>query len=294
MATPHSQTQRWLRKIDCDAVGVLIVEDNDSSRRLVQELLRATGFSQLTFARSAEDAVEQIQTHHPDLILMDWELPGQSGVDLVRDIRQAANNGDNRFPNPEVPIVMLTGRQRQRDVTMARNAGINNFVIKPFSTASLLKAVIHSLTRKRRFVVSPSFVGPDRRQRKAGLFPGLLRRADDANLRDALTAEVVELRHALARKEKIDPLAMDQMTGRLLHMQAQVQGIRLNLIEQATHSLNEYVRCFGDEAEAEVLDVHLDALIRLNDVPFGEHAEAVSIVSHLNRLVDQRRKRKVS
>ncbi|EGF91555.1 chemotaxis protein cheY [Asticcacaulis biprosthecium C19] len=294
MATAHSQTQKWLRKIDCESVGILIVEDNDASRRLVQELLRATGFVKLHYARSAEEAVEQIHAHHPDLILMDWELPGKSGIDLVREIRQAAHSEKPEFPNPQVPIVMLTGRQRQHDVTTAQKAGINDFVVKPFSTTSLLKAVTHSLTRKQRFIVSAGFTGPDRRRRRAGLFPGILRRADDGTLRERLSGEADVLRQALLRHERIDPRVLDNLTGRLLEVQTEAHGMRLKLLEQATHSLNEYVRHFGNKAEAEVLDVHLDALIRLNDVPYSEHEEAVNIVSQLNRLVDQRRKRKVS
>jgi CheY-like chemotaxis protein len=294
MATAHSQTQKWLRKIDCASVSILIVEDNDASRRLVQELLRATGFVKLHYARTAEEAVEQIHAHLPNLILMDWELPGKSGLDLVRDIRRSAHSEKPEFPNPQVPIVMLTARQRQSDVTAAQKAGINDFVVKPFSTTSLLKAVTHSLTRKTRFIVSPEFTGPDRRKRRAGLFPGLLRRSDDGSLRERLSAEADSLRQTLLRHERIDPKTLDQMTGRLLALQTEAHGMRLKLIEQATHSLNEYVRHFGQKAEAEVLDVHLDALIRLNDVPYGEHEEAVNIVSQLKRLVDQRRRRKAA
>lgn len=294
MITLHSQIQKRLRKIACDSVSLLIVEDNDASRRLVLELLRAAGFSRLNFARDAEEAILQIQAHHPDLILMDWGLPGMSGIDLVRAIRAAVAKPDPRFPNPEVPIVMLTARTRHRDVTTARNAGISDFVCKPFSTTTLLKAVSLALTRKRRFITTPEFTGPDRRRRKAAQFPGLLRREEDGGLRQVLSAEMGRLREMLKIRGRPDPARLSDVISRLLKVQTEAQGIRLNLIEQATHSLNEYVQYFGHKAEAEVLDVHLDALIRLNDVPYADHEEAMNIVSQLNRLVSQRRSRKAS
>ncbi|MBW8879951.1 MAG: response regulator [Asticcacaulis sp.] len=297
MISLHSQIHRRLRKIACETVGVLIVEDNDASRRLVQELMRAAGFTKLSFARNAEEAIVQIGHHHPDLILLDWGLPGMSGIDLVREIRKAALQPDARFPNPEVPIVMLTARQRHRDVTTARNAGINDFVVKPFSTTTLLKAVSGALTKKRRFITTPEFTGPDRRRRKAALFPGLLRREGEhgpGGLRETLTAEMTRLRETLKTRHRPDQATLGDMIGRLLKVQTDAHGMRLQLIEQATHSLNDYVQYFGEKAEAEVLDVHLDALIRLNDAPYADHEEAVNIVSHLNRLVTQRRSRKAS
>ncbi len=66
-------------------------------------------------------------------------------------------------------------------------------------------------------------------------------------------------------------------------------AFRLQLITQATQSLNDYMRLFGDEADAEVLDVHLEALIQLNEVPYNQQDQAVSIVKHLDRLVAKRR-----
>ncbi|MGZ3298382.1 MAG: response regulator, partial [Asticcacaulis sp.] len=141
MTTGHSQSLRLLRRIDGSRVNILIVEDNDASRRLVVELLRSAGFSNLTLSRGAEDAIDQMRRHEPDLIILDWNLPGMSGIELARTIRRAAASPDSRFSNPAVPMIMLTGRHSARDVTTARNAWIDEFVVKPFSTLSILKAI---------------------------------------------------------------------------------------------------------------------------------------------------------
>ena len=297
MSTLHSQTLRLLRKVNCAAVNLLVVEDNDASRRLVLELLRGAGFSNLTVARDAEEAILQMQAVPPDLILLDWGLPGMSGIELTEMIRSSALKPDDRFIHPEVPIVMLTARQRARDVTHARNAGVNEFVIKPFSTASLLKAISWALVKKRRFVASEAFVGPDRRRRRAATYPGLLRRTEDhelaptpqEQLNESLAAEVDTLRRLMLGRETVDSRTIDATMARLLEVQTRAHAFRLQLIEQATQSLNDYVRYFGRAAESDVLDVHLDALMKLNDVPYAHHEEAVTIVTHLKTLVSKRR-----
>lgn len=294
MTTHHAQTLRLLNKIDCTRIAVLVVEDNDASRRLVIELMRATGFENVNFARDAEEAVEQMQGHNPDILLLDWNLPGMSGLDLVRQIRAAAHKDDPRFSNPEVPIVMLTARQRARDVTAARNAGVNAFVVKPFSTTSLLKAVCGSLTRKRRFVAEPAYTGPDRRRRRAETYPGLLQRAEDMiaitapQLRKASSIELDSLRDSLKSGGRLAAREVERKVRNVVDAERQAQEIRLSLMERAAQSLNAYIGLFGREADAEVVDVHLDALIRLNEVPYGQEALANGIVRHLDTLVAKR------
>ncbi len=290
MSMQHSQTQRLLRKVNCAAISLLIVEDNDPSRRLVMELLRAAGFTNLSFARDAEEAIEHLQNQAPDILLLDWGLPGMTGLELVRLIRQSALISDPRFPNPALPVVMLTARQREHDVKEARNAGVNEFVVKPFSTASLLRAISGGLTRKRRFVATEAFVGPDRRRRKAQLFPGLLRRAEDAALQSPLTAGLGALRGFMRDGDgRLNMPEVNEVVAGLMRSQIEAHDFRLSLVEQAMQSLNDYMRLFGSRAEPEVVDVHLDALIRLNETPYADPDEALSIVRHLNVLVTKRK-----
>ncbi len=299
MAMLQSQALRSLRKINCAAVSLLIVEDNEGSCRLMVELLRGAGFVNISTARNAEDAIEAVGAIHPDLLLVDWNLPGMSGIDLVTAIRAAVVTPDARFPNPQLPIVMITGRQRASDVAAARNAGINEFVVKPFSTASILRALARALVRKPRFVAASAYAGPDRRKRKASLFPGLLKRGDDveaaaadrlsAMFREHLSVEMTGLRAFVAARGGLTRTALDHIVTRLLDAEKKALDFRLDLIAQATQSLNDYVRHFGQAAEADVLDVHLEALIRLNDVPASHRDEALSIVNHLHRLVARRR-----
>lgn len=300
MATSHSHSLRLLRKVDGSKVNILLVEDNDSSRRLIIELLRSSGFSNLTIARSAEDAIEQMQAQAPDLMILDWNLPGMSGVELARTIRHAAVKPDVRFGNPAVPMIMLTARQSARDVATARNAGIDEFVIKPFSTMSILKAICSCVLRRRPFIVSAGYVGPCRRRGKTkDSYIGLLRRASDIEsvaeenarrmYKESLSVELNGLRAYMQARGGLTPKMLEHMVAKVSHAEEAAHRFRLKLIEQATHSLNEYVALFGSEADPEVLDVHLDALIQLNEAPAGDNLRANTMVRNLKTLVAKRK-----
>jgi DNA-binding response OmpR family regulator len=300
VAAGHSHSLRLLRKIDGSKINILIVEDNDSSRRLIVELLRASGFNNLTLAPSAEDAIARMQAQAPDLILLDWGLPGLSGIELAKIIRHGAVNPDPRFADPAVPMIMLTARQSARDVTTARNAGIDEFVIKPFSTLSVLKAICSCLLRRRPFIVSAGYVGPCRRRaKKKDTYTGLLRRASDIEAaaeeqaqrmyRESLSVELNGLRAYMQARGGLTRKVLDHMIARLGHAEEQAHRFRLRLIVQATHSLREYMDLFGDDADPEVLDVHFDALIQLNEAPVGEDVRAGIMVRNLKALVAKRK-----
>jgi len=284
----HSQTQRLLRKVNCPAVSLLIVEDNDASRRLVIELLRAAGFVNLSFARNAEEALDHLQNQAPDLMLLDWNLPGMSGLELVTLIRAAAHRPDVRIPDPALPVVMLTARQRANDVALARDAGISEFVVKPFSTSSLLKAISSALTRKRPALMEA--VSPERRRRKAQLFPGLLRRPEGGAKHTPAEAGLQTLRGLMGAGGRVPEIDhINQVVRHLMEKQAEAHAFHRHLVEQATQSLNEYVKMAGRTADTEIIDVHLDALIRLNETPHADPDEALNIVRHLKVLVTKRK-----
>ena len=303
MTNSHSHSLRLLRKIDGSKINILIVEDNDSSRRLVVELLRSSGFNNLTIARTAEDAIEQMQAQQPDLILLDWGLPGLSGIELAQMIRHAAVTPDDRFSNPAVPMIMLTARQSARDVTTARNAGIDEFVIKPFSMVSILKAICSCMLRRRPFIVSAGYVGPCRRRAKTkSTYTGLLRRASDIEAvaeenarrmyKETLSVELNGLRAYMHARGGMTHKMLEHLVNHVSQTEAAAHRFRLKLIEQATHSLHEYMDIFGDAADPEVLDVHLDALIQLNEAPAGDNVQANAMVRNLRTLVAKRKAQK--
>ena len=119
---------------------ILVVEDEPAILELVVVNLRHAGF-QVIRAMSAEDAETIVRNELPDLLVLDWMLPGQSGVSLARKLR-----ADER--TRELPIIMLTARVHEEDKIQGLDAGADDYVTKPFSPKELV-ARIRAVLRRR-------------------------------------------------------------------------------------------------------------------------------------------------
>ncbi len=118
---------------------ILIVEDEPAIRELVAVNLRHAGY----LAREsgdADSAVTMIEAERPDLILLDWMLPGISGIDFARRLRERASTRD-------IPIIMLTARAQEGDKLQGFESGADDYVTKPFSPRELLARVRAMLRR---------------------------------------------------------------------------------------------------------------------------------------------------
>jgi two-component system phosphate regulon response regulator PhoB len=119
---------------------VLVVEDESAIAELVAINLRHAGF-EVTLAENADQAMVAVDAVLPDLVLLDWMLPGQSGVALARRWRSDARTR-------ELPIIMLTARADESDKVSGLDAGADDYLTKPFSTQELL-ARIRAVLRRR-------------------------------------------------------------------------------------------------------------------------------------------------
>ena len=120
--------------------AILVVEDEPAIAELVLVNLRHSGFRP-TWAMDGVTAQREIDAATPDLILLDWMLPGDSGLQLAKRWR-----GDVR--TKEVPIIMLTARGDEADRVAGLDAGADDYIAKPFSTRELLARVRAVLRRK--------------------------------------------------------------------------------------------------------------------------------------------------
>ena len=119
---------------------VLVVEDEIAIAELVAINLRHAGY-EVVLAATAEQAQTEVDAVLPDLVLLDWMLPGQSGLALARAWRGAARTR-------ELPIIMLTARAEEIDKVAGLDAGADDYLTKPFSTGELL-ARIRAVLRRR-------------------------------------------------------------------------------------------------------------------------------------------------
>jgi two-component system phosphate regulon response regulator PhoB len=122
------------------AAKILVVEDEPAIQTLIAVNLKRAGHEVLA-ALDAESAQRHINAALPDLILLDWMLPGMSGLELARRLR-----GDARTRS--VPIIMLTARGDERDKVQGLENGADDYVTKPFSPRELL-ARIQAVLRRR-------------------------------------------------------------------------------------------------------------------------------------------------
>jgi two-component system phosphate regulon response regulator PhoB len=119
---------------------ILVVEDESAIAELVAINLRHAGFT-VSVAATAEDAQREVDRALPSLVLLDWMLPGQSGVALARRWRADARTRD-------LPVIMLTARAEEADMVTGLEAGADDYLTKPFSPKELL-ARIRAVLRRR-------------------------------------------------------------------------------------------------------------------------------------------------
>ena len=112
---------------------VLLIEDEPNITEAIRFLLTREGWLVETHAEGT-DAVQVIAASKPDLVILDVMLPGKSGMDILRDLRE-------REEWNNLPVLMLTARGQSRDREMAEKAGVSRFMTKPFSNIEVLTAV---------------------------------------------------------------------------------------------------------------------------------------------------------
>ncbi len=115
---------------------ILVVDDEPQIRRIMRTTLTGAGY-EVDDAKTGEEALEKLRDYHPDLVLLDMNMPGMGGLAVCREIRAGTGAG----------IIMLTVRNTEADKVQALDAGADDFVNKPFSTPELLARIRAALRR---------------------------------------------------------------------------------------------------------------------------------------------------
>jgi two-component system KDP operon response regulator KdpE len=129
---------------------ILVVDDEPQIRRVMRTTLTGSGYA-VTEARSGEEALESVLREHPDLILLDMNMPGMGGLEACREIRNRS----------DVPLIMLTVRNTEKDKVRALDAGADDYVVKPFSMEELLARIRAALRRASPAEPLPAFESPE-------------------------------------------------------------------------------------------------------------------------------------
>jgi CheY-like chemotaxis protein len=158
--------------MDLKALRLLIVDDNRHASEIVRSILASVGAQDIVMATTVERAFTLLQAEPFDLLIVDQNLgKGDEGIALVRRLRQ-----DPKRVNPYLPVLMLTGYTEQRRVQAARDAGVSEFLSKPFTIMGLLQRIEAIIHQPRPFVKCHDYFGPDRRRRQDPDYRGPERR----------------------------------------------------------------------------------------------------------------------
>ena len=112
---------------------ILVVEDENKIAQLVRDYLENAGY-RVVMAHDGKTAMAQFRHEHPDLIVLDLNLPGMDGLDVARAVRRAQSARGT-------PIIMLTARVQEMDRIIGLELGADDYVTKPFSTRELVERV---------------------------------------------------------------------------------------------------------------------------------------------------------
>ncbi len=155
-------------------VSILIVEDNKPMAQLTQSILLTFGFKNIDIAPNGQVGFEMFCSKNHDLVLSDWMMQPMDGITLTKLIR---NNP--KSPNQFVPIILVSGFSEKPRIFHARDTGVTEFLVKPFSARDLYRRVSHIIEKPRQYIRSEDFFGPDRRRIKDESYKGPKRRESD-------------------------------------------------------------------------------------------------------------------
>ena len=109
---------------------VLVVDDFSTMRRIIKNLLRDLGFTNISEADDGNTALPMLKAGDFDFVVTDWNMPVMQGIDLLKAIR-----ADEKLSH--IPVLMVTAEAKKDQIVMAAQAGVNGYIVKPFTAATL-------------------------------------------------------------------------------------------------------------------------------------------------------------
>ena len=156
-----------------EKLSILVVEDSPAMLEVVTNALKFLGVGHVFNARNGEQGYQVFVKERPDIVITDWEMEPVDGLEMVKWIRRNSTS-----PKRTVPVIVMTGYAASARVAVARDKGITEFLVKPFTAHELARRIAYVIDAPRDFVETEEFFGPDRRRRKSQ-YTGPERRKED-------------------------------------------------------------------------------------------------------------------
>lgn len=169
-----------------DRMAVMVVDDNRHMLNLIAQILRGLTIRTVTTRTNAADAFKEMRISAFDLVISDQVMEPISGIEFIQMLRTSKDSPD-RF----VPVIMVTGSSDVGTVNGARDAGVTEFMTKPFSARGLYARILEVINNPRPFIRTKTYFGPDRRRREEP-YQGVERRKMDPAEHSSDDIEVIQ------------------------------------------------------------------------------------------------------
>ncbi|MGB1539685.1 MAG: response regulator, partial [Rickettsiales bacterium] len=144
-------------------VHVLVVDDDLRIAKLVRSVLEGLGFQHVRLCHDGSEALEVLKNETVDMVICDWQMEPMSGLSMVEYVRSPQS------PCLRIPVIMLSGNSERPQVEIARDSGVTEYVMKPFTAKSLCSRIVAAIDHPRSFILSKNFSGPNRRRKKVAV-----------------------------------------------------------------------------------------------------------------------------
>ena len=121
-------------------IKILAVDDSPTMRRIIINTLKRAGYNDVVEASDGKDALAKMKVEHVDFVITDWNMPEMDGLALVSTIRTTAELKG-------LPVLMVTTRSVKDDIVEALKAGVNNYIVKPFTPETLKQKIEECLAK---------------------------------------------------------------------------------------------------------------------------------------------------
>lgn len=220
---------------------VVIADPQPASARLLSELMRDIARSHCWVAGTTERALKLAETCDPQLVVVELSDDKVDGLEITRKLRRST------WSARKVPVIAVTGAATQALILAARDAGVHEFLRKPYSMKDLVRRLEAVTLKDRDWVEGIAYIGPDRRRFNSGDYAGPLKRRDDGSetpYQQKISQALKIIRAAVAASETDPAQAMRAMLTQATTIQDIATDFRLTLaasefyrnLMKATHS----------------------------------------------------------
>ena len=276
---------------------ILLCDESPYVRRLVSDVLRAAGFDRVTTVGTGSELLQLTKEFEPRIVITSSRIADVSGLDFTRMIR--AGYGSVRRT---LSIIVMTDTPTVKFLDAAREAGVDEMLVRPFTSAAILARVEAVLLRPRRLVETAAYVGPCRRRRRVEDYGGPLRRFTDP-LEDAekplweaeTNRELVRLCITKISESARGLAPGDRRKLREIHLAVTdtehfADEVRDQAMGDAARSLARYISAVGakGDPDTEVFTTHIDAMQKLCVLTSAHQDARDELVRGLQAVVDKR------